>query len=862
MAAVELGSRALLRHQPLQEEDEENDEERVSGPTTTSSTTRSSSSPSFSLATLLPTTRALRASVILFVLVLLVVTMFESGRSGGASLAKRLGVLEHIEGMMSLVSTSDGEMRDTGRDKWTRVEKMQDEEEEEQEESTQRSEEGETRSYDIDDKEEEEEGGRDNETDDDDENHAHDENHETQQNEVMPDEGREKKGDHEQQEQQHEQQEQQQPSDVTGPFVSTGKLEVFSGGDLEDKEVLKELGRVRSFKKEIVIIMVNEGGEKSALNAILNLRRVGIDHYILLVQNEEHCRRLREGPHKVSCAWTSFLSNDTRLEKWRVPVKHCTHCPVPMDLWWGRLKYMGELAELGYNVLYIDTDVFALSNPYVYLHSPALQKHSIIIQREFIHVYGLNIGFIYLNACSPDGPCRWIFREALARLDRLLSVDDVQSVWNESDVLGITSPPHDTTPAGIFGPKAVVWDQNIMNDVIETAVVNKVSHRRSYQRGIKESERRDWIRFLDLPDIPWLRDDDGVYYQKLYNNVHGVGDGTESNETLAGAPPSLLGGWDGIYGPSQVRGVSGWWFTDPPAVIHFVGSSGDKGPPTKLHHMWRAEAECEKNEIMQGTCAFTERKFIGFDAKLNLTADTVHDALSLSDAYRRAMESMLHIASATGRTPIFPLIPCSIAQTVTKSLARSADDYFWHGVLQRNTLMWPFSTLSERYSAETLRDDGMNITIGRELKASSVKGPDFGRHMDASESSLCCTPWVSRAVRGPGGAGDVGNCADAFVYDFELDIIQEAYDMLAHEVSTNGTKVLTIDHVTLEREDVGNKAQLRSKVGADVAAQVIFLKNIDSLFWDEFAALSDADELATWTSRKSSCRIRPENQKT
>lgn len=848
MAAVELSGRALLRHQPLQEEDD--DEERGSAATTTSYALwpSSSSSSSFSLAKLLPTTRALRASVILFVLVLLVVTMFESGRSGGKGLARRLGVLDHIEGMISLVSTSDDEMRDTKRDRWTRVEKKDEEEEDALPEDV---------DDEKDDKEqeqqEEEDADEDEDSDgsDEDDDVTRSEEHYTENDSTVGDETREK-----------EAAQQQQPSDVTGPFVSTGKLEVFNGGDLEDKEVIKELGRVRSFKKEIVIIMVNEGGEKSALNAILNLRRVGIDHYILLVQNEEHCRRLREGPHKVSCAWTSFLSNDTRLEKWRVPVKHCTHCPVPMDLWWGRLKYMGELAELGYNVLYIDTDVFALSNPYVYLHSPALQKHNIIIQREFIHVYGLNIGFIYLNACSPDGPCRWIFREALARLDRLLNVDDVQSVWNESDVLGITSPPHDTTPAGIFGPKAVVWDQNIMNDVIETTVVNKVSHRRSYQRGIKDSERRDWIRFLDLPDIPWLRDNDGVYYQKLYNNVHGVGDGTESNETLAGAPPSLLGGWDGIYGPSQVRGVSGWWFTDPPAVIHFVGSSGDKGPPTKLHHMWRAEAECEKNEVMQGTCAFTERKFIGFDAKLNMTADTVHDAISLSDTYRRAMENMLHIASATGRIPIFPLIPCSVAQTVTKSLSRSANDYFWHGVLQRNTLMWPCSTLSKRYSAETLRDDGLNITIGRELKANA--GPDFGRHMDASESSLCCTPWVSRAIRRPGGAGDVGNCADAFVYDFELDIIQEAYDMLVREAvsSTNGTKALTIDHVTLEREDVGSKTQLRSKIGADVSAQVIFLKNIDSLFWDEFTSMSDADELVTWTSRKSTCRIGPETQTT
>lgn len=206
-----------------------------------------------------------------------------------------------------------------------------------------------------------------------------------------------------------------------------------------------------------------------------------------------------------------------------------------------------------------------------------------------------------------------------------------------------------------------------------------------------------------------------------------------------------------------------------------------------------------------------------------------------------------------------PLIPCSVAQAVTKSLARAADEYFWHGVLQRNTLLWPCGTTTNRYSADTLRDANLNTTVGRELRTHTY--PDFGRHLepDASASSVCCTPWVSRAIRRPNGRDVVGNCANAFVYDFELDIIEEGFRML-RSTSSDGdvakTRALTIDHVTLEKSDAVSAEALRSKIGADVGAQVIFIENIESLYWDEFKLISDADEVKTW--RDTDCRVGPE----
>lgn len=306
---------------------------------------------------------------------------------------------------------------------------------------------------------------------------------------------------------------------------------------------------------------------------------------------------------------------------------------------------MGEMVEHGLNVLYMDTDVYILSDPYKHLHSQALQKHNVIIQRESMSIHDLNIGFIYLNNCSKDGPCRWIFKEALNRLEKLLAVDDVESVWQESDDLHITSGPHKHTPAGIWGIKATLWDQHIMNDVIETAVVNKVSQRRSLMRGIKNEEFDQWIAHLDLGNPAWL-EDEGVYYQKLYNNVDANNAGTMSTETIAGAPAELLGGWDGIFGPPKVLGVSGWWHTVPPAVVHFVGASNDKGPPTKMNHLWRAEAECDRSAILQSNCKYLQKKYISFSGNvLSNLVTTIESYADFSNAYNEIIYRLLLIAS-------------------------------------------------------------------------------------------------------------------------------------------------------------------------------------------------------------------------
>ena len=541
---------------------------------------------------------------------------------------------------------------------------------------------------------------------------------------------------------------------------------------------------------------------------------------------------------------------------------------------------MGQMAELGYNVLYIDTDVFFGENPYPRLHDPVLKAHNIVIQRETESVHGLNIGFIWLNNCSPGGPCRWIFKEALDRLYALLDLDDIESIWKESDAAGASKEPHNR----IFGVKAVLWDQHIVNDVVETLVTNKLSHRRSYLRGVSGDENK-FTDFLGLPrgglPVFWNTtmdadltpyecsrstcSTDAVHFRELFN-FHS--DGRKSNETIAGAPLRLLGGWDGIHGPPPVKGVNGWWAAPEarPSVMHFVGASGDKKPPAMLHGMWRVEAECNSTALLEDDCAFIRRKFISFDGRV---LDDVVGVQDLAVKYRRVINRLLHVASVSGRIPILPMISCTNAQEITKGITHTSHGlnhwyYAWHKINQSRVFMRACNS-SELYSPETVRvGAGFDTSDGRTLPSDyygevyppKVRGMYadglFEREDEEGSDGLCCVPWVSRVVKmaltdaGPGG------CSGVVAYDWELEVIQEGYDII-NAAKGGDSERITYERVALTKDHFADREALVGAIGEQVDAQVLVVSNVESLFWNEFRQYSDPTDLLRM--RTADCRV-------
>jgi hypothetical protein len=65
----------------------------------------------------------------------------------------------------------------------------------------------------------------------------------------------------------------------------------------------------RSYNCELIVFAANEGGTLMAANSIYNMHRFGWDHYVLIVSSEAQCKKLRESPLQISCAWTTFLKD-------------------------------------------------------------------------------------------------------------------------------------------------------------------------------------------------------------------------------------------------------------------------------------------------------------------------------------------------------------------------------------------------------------------------------------------------------------------------------------------------------------------------------------------------------------------------
>ena len=62
----------------------------------------------------------------------------------------------------------------------------------------------------------------------------------------------------------------------------------------------------RAYKGELILTYGNEAGTAWIANLIFSLRAVGIDHSLVIVMSDEHCKSLNRAPWMISCAWSSW----------------------------------------------------------------------------------------------------------------------------------------------------------------------------------------------------------------------------------------------------------------------------------------------------------------------------------------------------------------------------------------------------------------------------------------------------------------------------------------------------------------------------------------------------------------------------
>lgn len=219
------------------------------------------------------------------------------------------------------------------------------------------------------------------------------------------------------------------------PRTSGPDLPVFRGGDLEARCELERALAARSRHGELIFTIATEQASSYAINLIWGLRRVGIDHSIVIVLEPEHCALLASEPWRASCAHTSFRTVGL--------VGAVTHA---YRLEWSKLHYVRRAIALGVSPLFLDADVAVSANPYPLLRSAALaDKHAIFAARaSTAHCGRILLGLVYCNRCAPGGPAERMFARAFARHERyaFANASTVAGWWSKGDRLGVCTGPY------------------------------------------------------------------------------------------------------------------------------------------------------------------------------------------------------------------------------------------------------------------------------------------------------------------------------------------------------------------------------------------------------------------------------------
>lgn len=475
---------------------------------------------------------------------------------------------------------------------------------------------------------------------------------------------------------------------------SIGQVMPINGMDLDFPGNLKVAAERRSFRKEIILFVSNRGGNHLAANTVANLRKLGFEHYILITNTAETCYDLLKGPWGVDCGWTSFLQNRAKqMGTFQVTAEEQA---TPFRLWWVRFHYMERLVGMGYNPMYVDTDVRFEMNPYPLLKSPPFDKFTLFAQDENGHPGGLNIGCVYAQNAPEFGVTRWVLNETVSRMLRIIDTEPPLQKWNGQVAAGA---------------KETLWDQHIFNDVVETAVSGKPVFKRSMQRLIDPGDgnrlRDDWVKNqnydhsawdlsmekidekvlpLGLKDVdvrPMKVDDTYEIKSKKFQGLKDFsptenGKDPNKDEYVCGFPPWFVSGWSGIAGPAQVQGQPGYWTAKPARIVmgHAVGALR-KTTTFKGLGWWNYGAEAYKPYKLQNVEEKLGKKgVLGF---LGLKTNEANAKVGV-ESHGLSVARVVEIATSAGRRPISPTVPCD-APWIEKNPSAM------HGIMMRHQIV-------------------------------------------------------------------------------------------------------------------------------------------------------------------------------
>ena len=247
--------------------------------------------------------------------------------------------------------------------------------------------------------------------------------------------------------------------------------------DLDNQGGLRAAAAARAARGEIVTFSSDQLGLPSAANMALQLRRLRIEHHLVLSDSRATCDAAHRSWAWLGCGWSAGLPGFEA--KYALGVGGST--TKLWSLWSAKWLLVARLTELRLNVLALDTDMLLQANPYARrqassiaartpcVHSPRppltsplpgsypllcsapLDRFHMVIVPEGSRV---NLGFLYVRGrqARPGGGTASVLWDVVRRL-RLFTED-----WPLLDRKGRT-----TSTAGL-------WDQGLFTDAIASAV--------------------------------------------------------------------------------------------------------------------------------------------------------------------------------------------------------------------------------------------------------------------------------------------------------------------------------------------------------------------------------------------------------
>ena len=400
-------------------------------------------------------------------------------------------------------------------------------------------------------------------------------------------------------------------------YRSLGKVLPYRGGDLERPGELAKAAAARAYKGELILTYGNEAGTAWIANLIFSLRAAGLDHSLVIVMSDEHCKALHRPPWMISCAWSSwdFGQNGTggSLGMKRYEGKACKRPMEMRRLWYSRHHYMSRvIEELGLNVAVIDGDMSVRSDFYPELKRPPLREHNLIYTLDHGPKCGdLNVGMAYCQGCAPRGRSQWVIDEGLRREgyfcgagdggvagDPRKEFGDGGAFWRASDGANVSAGPHH------WIPWTTARDQKVYSDVVGGSCCGKPQYRLMFPSTHKVLDSyafmRQWGQHAGCMTMqPQTANGLQTWWHQL---LQGEEDGAARVETVAIATGRLASGWHGT-GAGEMAGWAGHWHYKPPAIAHFVGGAPAGGKVDLMQGLnwWLYEADVVAHAVMEET---------------------------------------------------------------------------------------------------------------------------------------------------------------------------------------------------------------------------------------------------------------------